>query len=127
METPKYTFKLGKSHVVVTLRKAQLIPSLPQDIFSVKVATRNAVKVTFKENKNELKHKSDKKIKIHVYNRLYNLMRIRIQMTVVEDVMISTRGIKYWIIATTTTPLNYLTWLMQQKLRNQHERKIFPK
>ena len=54
------------NQVVVTFKKALLIPSYLYSIFSVKVITTNGVAVIFKENKNELRHKSSTKFKIHI-------------------------------------------------------------
>ena len=60
----------------VTLKGALLIPSYPQDIFSIKSATANGAAITFKKNKNELIHKNGTKFNIFVHNRLYYLMSI---------------------------------------------------
>ena len=53
--------------MLVTFKKALLIPSYLQDIFSVKVTITNGAKVIFKENKNELRHKGGTKSNIHVH------------------------------------------------------------
>ena len=65
----------------VTLKKALLIPSYKRDIFSVKVATINGARVIFKENKNELRHKSGTKFKIHAHKRLYYSMIVEDEKT----------------------------------------------
>ena len=62
-----------QNHVLVTLKKALLIPSYSHDIFSVKVTTISEVTVIFKENKKQLRHKSGTKFKICIHKRLYNL------------------------------------------------------
>ena len=65
---------LDENRVLDTLKKALHIHFYPLDIFSVKVATTNGPTDIFIENKNQLKHKSGTKFKIHAHKRLYQLM-----------------------------------------------------
>ena len=74
-----------RNQVAVTFKKALLIPSYPQDIFFVKVATTNGATIVLKENINQLRHKNDTKFKIHVHKRLYYLMTAEDRVTQAEN------------------------------------------
>ena len=59
--------------VNITLRNALLLPSYPQDIFSVQAATENGARVNFQPKSAELIHSSDAKFEIEKHGRLYFL------------------------------------------------------
>ncbi|MCW4346512.1 MAG: reverse transcriptase domain-containing protein [Candidatus Thiodiazotropha endolucinida] len=59
--------------VNITLRNALLVPSYPQDIFSVQAATENGARVNFQPKSAELIHSSDAKFEIEKHGRLYFL------------------------------------------------------
>ena len=57
----------------ITFTNALLVPSYPQDIFSVQAATENGARVNFRPQSAELIHSSDAKFKIEKRGRLYFL------------------------------------------------------
>lgn len=63
-------------HLNTTLRQALYIPSYPQDIFSVKVATTSGATVIFKSEKDVLIHRDGTKFHMHVHDRLYYLYTV---------------------------------------------------
>ena len=82
--------------VVVTFKKAGLIPSYPQDIFSVKIMITNGVTIIFKENKTNSGIKAAQNLTHTSTKRFDYLMTTEDnKSTIAEDVTISTRGIKY--------------------------------
>ena len=70
----RITLKNEKGQLVdITLSDALLVPSYPQDIFSVQAATENGTRVNFRPQSAELIHSSDAKFKIEKRGRLYFL------------------------------------------------------
>ena len=60
-------------HEKTVLKGALFIPSYPQDIFSVKVATSNGAELKFHRGQNELVHKDGTRFPIKEHNQLYFL------------------------------------------------------
>lgn len=58
------------------LKQALYIPSFPQNIFSVKAATKNGAEVCFKDGDNWLVNRDGTKFKMDVYGRLYYLSTV---------------------------------------------------
>lgn len=63
-------------HHAATLKSALLVPSYPQDIFSVKAATANGATVIFKEGQDILKVTDGTVFPIGVHNKLYYLSTV---------------------------------------------------
>ena len=59
--------------VNITLKNALLVPSYPQDIFSVQAATENGARINFQPKSAELIHSSDAKFQIEKHGQLYFL------------------------------------------------------
>jgi len=72
-------------NVSVMLKGALFIPTYPQNIFSVKAATTNGAKVTFKEGQNELLHKDGTIFPMEVHERLYYLRTVNNSKQFADD------------------------------------------
>ncbi|CAB4044024.1 myosin heavy fast skeletal muscle, partial [Paramuricea clavata] len=60
-------------YVKAVLKDALVIPTYPQDIFSVRAATSNGANVKFSQDKNELVYKDGTTFIIEEHERLYYL------------------------------------------------------